>query len=103
MARNGPESICGQSVICIVGENLEKERKNRDVHGRQNESQCHICQSFCIRDIDTQCLMVVKDTYEESLDLDDSNVCFNDSQSASLNKASLYANIAGPCVDANLG
>ena len=53
------------------------------------------------RDInDNQGSMGVKDTYEESSDLEDSNACFNDSQSASLNWPSLYAKSAGPCVDA---
>ena len=52
------------------------------------------------QDINNQSLMGVKDTYEESSDLDDSNACFNDSQSASLKRASLYAKSAGPCVDA---
>jgi hypothetical protein len=40
-------------------------------------------------DFNNQDLMGVKDTYEESSDFDDSNACFNDSQSASLNRASL--------------
>jgi hypothetical protein len=52
------------------------------------------------RNINNQDLKGEKDTYEESSDLDDSNACFNDSQSASLNRASLYAKSAGPCVDA---
>lgn len=53
------------------------------------------------RDINNQSSLTgVKDTYEESSDLDDSNACFNDSQSASLNRALLYAKSAGPCVDA---
>lgn len=41
------------------------------------------------RDINDQGSVGVKDTYEESSDLDDSNACFSDSQSASLNRASL--------------
>ena len=41
------------------------------------------------RDINNQSLMGKQDTYEESSDLDDSKACFNDSQSASLNRASL--------------
>jgi hypothetical protein len=40
------------------------------------------------RDINNQDLIGVKDAYEESSDLEDSNACFNDSQS-SLNRASL--------------
>ena len=45
--------------------------------------------NFSARDINNQGLMGVKYTYEESSDLEDSNACFNDSQSASLNRASL--------------
>ena len=78
-------------------------------HGRARNKRAYmihrtksdaILPNLSARDINNQTLMRVKYTYDESSDLDDSNACFNDSQSASLNRASLYAKSAGPCVDA---
>lgn len=101
MVRNGPESIWGQSVIYVVREQLEEERERKGGYVVDRTKPNAVFADLSARDINKQGLMRVEDTYEESSDLDDSNACFNDSQSASLNWASLYAKSAGPCVDAS--
>ena len=90
IVRYDPESICGQSVIYIGHENPVREWKGRrGAYVIDRTKSDAIFANLSARDINNQGLMGVKDTYEESSDLDDSNACFSDSQSAFLNKASL--------------
>ena len=100
MVRNDPESICGQSVIYIDHEDFIEERERRETYVVDRTKSDPIFANLSTRDISYHGLMGVRETYEESSDLEDSNACFKDSQSSSLNKASLYAKSAGPCVDA---